>query len=300
VDLLVSGSERPPLTAWRPPVWVVGLLAVAAVSTAGAGVVAAGALQPPPPQDEPVALALEAGSVVATGAGGSRGALLLSARNDGPLPVLLSPVDIDVAGASTRPDFMGAVVAPGKTVEVLTRFSVPECRALARTGTVRFRARPDGGAEQEVELRVGDGGDIGPGILTAGCGGPVVDGAIAIGARAVGGDSRGDGDGVRGFLLVEVRNDGDAVGLVRVDAEVPGVTIYDAVLSPLAPGAAAVARLSFTVPDCAALRRSGRVLVTVFHKGLGPRDLSFRAPADGGTDTGGDVDLGVVLDACAV
>jgi hypothetical protein len=286
VDVLVSGSERPPpFEGRRAPAWVVALLGVAALAVAGAGLAAAGPVRA---GQAAASLEVDARSVVAVRARGRDGVLLLVLRSRAPGAVRVGVEAIDVEGVRAAP--VPPVDLPGGgPVEVAVPVSVPDCDALGAGGAVRLLV-VSAGRREVVERRVPRD------ALTAGCGVPATH-SVAVAVASAGGSRRVEGPGVRGVVAVEVRNRGAALELVRVEAEVPGVIASGGSLR-LPPGGRGTVRLGFHVPDCADLRRTGRIAVEVRAAGFGTRQLGFRATEDEEARTVRDLDLDVLLRGC--
>jgi hypothetical protein len=288
VDVLVSGSERPdfaPLAGWRAPRWLVGLLAVAALATAGAGLAVADAVRA---AEGAASLQVEARSVLAVRPRGRDGVLLLQLRHGGrtPLRVALDALDVDGVRTAAPPP---VDVPAGAAAELAVPVAVRDCDALGAGGVVRLVVET-AGRREAVER------EVPADALTAGCR-PPGERSVAVAVAGGGGTRRVEGAGVRGVVTVQVRNLGTDLRLVRVDAEVPGVIASSGSLRVPA-GAEGAVRLGFHVPDCAALRRTGRVVLEVQADGVGTRELGFRATEDEEARTVRDLDLDVLLRGC--
>jgi hypothetical protein len=287
VDVLASGSERPPV--WdrvRVPGWATALLAVLVLAVAAAGVAA---VPPVRAAGGAAGLEVEARSVVAVRARGRDGLLLLRLRHPGrgPLEVAVAALDVPgVRAAAAGP----VVVEGGGRAELAVPVSVRSCEQLA-AGSVLLAVRRPGEPAREVARRVPSG------ALRAGCGPPADARSVAVAVRAVEGRRRVEGEGVRGVVAVEVTNLGADLELARVDAEVPGVITSSGSLRVPA-GERGTVRLGFHVPVCADLRRTGRVVVTLRSPAVGTRELGFRATEDEEARTVRDLDLDVLLRAC--
>jgi hypothetical protein len=305
MDVLVGGGDGPPsprlaaVLAWRPPDRVVGALAAAVLLAGVGGVAAVGAVRAAVEREaDRLDLAVEARSAVAVRPRGRDGVLLLQVRNDGTRAVVLTGADVAVAGVRARSGVQPQTAAARATVQLEVPFAVHECRALADEGVVRLHARPEGRPERRVDRPVGAAEAVPADLLAAGCRPVSAPDAVALSVRAAGGDVEATPGGARGVLLVEVRNAGTRLDLVRVHAEVPGVLFSPAAVGRLPAEGRVVSRLPFDLPSCEELRRTGRVVLTVLQDGAAPVELGFRATEDEEARTVRDLDLDLVLGAC--
>ncbi|HVM26391.1 MAG TPA: hypothetical protein VM433_01810 [Mycobacteriales bacterium] len=304
MDVLVSGDERPgrrlgSALGWQPPAGAVVALTIAVLATALTGLAGVGAVRAADERDaDRVELVVEARSSVAVRPRGRDGVLVLQVRNDGSRGVEVRDVQIAVEGVRGRGPVEQPTIGRGATIELVVPFAVTDCRALRESGRLVLRVRPEGRAERDVALPVGAGAPVAAGLLAAGCRPAADPSAVAVGVRGLGGDVERTAAGARGVLLVEVRNEGAPLEFARVSAEVPGAAFEVVAVGPLPAGGRSVARLRFDVEACALLRRTGRVVVTVFPDGARPQELGFRATEDEEARTVRDVDLDLVLDAC--
>ena len=299
MDLLESGAEREPLRplelAARVPPWVVAL-ALVPVLVASLLVAVDQRRQAALPDVE-VRLVDRSSSTVA---GVARGALELLLVNRRDRPARLDGLEVQVEGLQVT----GALVLPrelGPYAEHLLRLAylVPSCASLVLPGELVLRVDGD-----EVRVPVVDAAASSDGIALGSCppsarserpGEPT-----DVGARAAGGTSRRVGDAVEGVARLEVRNAGQPVRLLSVDADVPGVVVTARVLAggrTIVTDGVVVIGLRFRIPDCAGLASSGRLVLQVERFG-GVQELSLRVAVEPGDGLGPQVRLPVVLDAC--
>jgi hypothetical protein len=297
VDVLVSGADRPSrdplgrlLGRRAGPATVAGLAAVVVLTAVG-GVLATGPVRA---ATERVALEVEVTSAVAVRLRGRDGVLAVSVRNAGARAVTLDAVEVDAPGLVAGSATAGRL-DPGRRVDLRVPVAVRSCATLGTSGSMRLHLRTPGGGRDVVALRQGDAvlGDV----LAAGC--RPSEGVTAVRVRGLGGDRHPAGQGTHGVVLLAVANEGAALEELHVRVEVPGASLSTATAGPLGPGDQAVVRLSWQVRDCAALRRTGRVVVTARAAGRPPRELGFRVTEDEEARTVRDVDLDTVLRACA-
>ena len=288
MDVLVSGSERAPLAPLagrRAPRWLLALLAVAALTTAGTGLGTAPQVRA---AQGAASLQVDARSAVAVRPRGRDGVLLLGLRHGGRGPLRVALDALEVAGV--RAGAAAPVDVPaGGAVDLVVPVAVRDCGALGDGGTVHLAVTS--GNRREVVER-----DVPADALTAGCGPPAAP-SVAVAVAGDGGSRRVEGDGVRGVVAVRVRNLGADLRLVRVEAEVPGVIASGGSLR-LPAGAEGSVRLGFHVPDCVGLRRTGRIVLEVQADGVGTSELGFRATEDEEARTVRDLDLDVLLRGC--
>jgi hypothetical protein len=126
-------------------------------------------------------------------------------------------------------------------------------------------------------------------------------GALAdLGVRPSGGAARPAGGGAEGFVRLEIRNGGQPVRLLRLDARVPGVLFAPRVLEggrTLETDGVVLVQLAFRVPDCARLRPGGWVVLRVESSG-DVSEVGLRVTAEPAAGLGPQVRLPVVLKAC--
>jgi hypothetical protein len=119
-------------------------------------------------------------------------------------------------------------------------------------------------------------------------------------ARPLGGTATRTGDGAAGVLALEVRNGRQPLRLLSVTARVPGVSFRPVTYRGgrvLSTDDRLELRLSYVVPDCARLRRTGELVLRVAASGI-ERDLTLAVAADPRAGSARQFDLDVVLDAC--
>jgi hypothetical protein len=317
VDLLESGDERerrplaPLLLAWRPPSWVVVLLAVLAVGTVTAGALAVAEATRERARE---AARLEvdvrpAGTSSTTVGGVSRGELTLLLVNRREQRVRLGGLRLAVEGlrvTGVEPAFgkpLGAYEE--RTFRIL--FVVPDCSRLVLPGRVQVSLAADRQPVERRELAVVDPDVAGPGADGFALGGcpPSARGRSAgtstdVGVRPAGGSSSRDGVGATGFLRLEVRNAGPPLRLVSITGEVPGVRFTPRELEggrSVDTDGLVIVRLAFRIDDCALLQPAGRLVMVVERFGA-QQELGLRAVAEPEAGVGPQVDLGVLFDAC--
>ena len=308
MDVLSSGGERPlgDLVAgaadlavrWRPPAWAVAALATVLVGTGAGGVVAADTLRTAAAEQATrVDLSVQASSATAVRPLARDGVLALELRNDGPRRVDVAAGSIDVAGLRSTGAGEPVQIEPGGTGRLVLPFTVRRCEDLAAEGTVELTTTPSGGEPVVVGLQVGSD-DVPAGLLAAGCRPGADPAGVVVEVRALGGRAGPTSAGVQGLLELELRNQGGELRRVSVHAEVPGVQFSPASFTRVQAGGRVVARVPFQVPVCAAVRRTGRVVVTVWQDEQPPVELGFRATEDEEARTVRDVDLDLVLRSC--
>jgi hypothetical protein len=317
VDLLESGDERerrplgPLVRAWRPPAWLVAVVAVLAVATAGSGLVAADDLRREQ-QREAVRLEVDvrpAGTASTTVRGVSRGELTLLLVNRREQRVRLGGLRLDVEGlrvTGVEPAF-GKPLGPFEERVFRILFVVPDCSRLVLPGRVQVSLAADGQPVERRELAVVDP-DLRPpgpdGFSLGGCP-PSARGRSAgtttdVGVRPAGGTSQREGVGARGVLRLEVRNAGPPLQLVSITGEVPGVAFTAREIDggrSIATDGLVIVRLAFRIDDCALLQPAGRLVMVVERFGA-QQELGLRAVAEPEAGVGPQVDLGVLFDAC--
>ena len=119
-------------------------------------------------------------------------------------------------------------------------------------------------------------------------------------ARPLGGTASRAGAGAAGLLALEVRNGRQPLRLLSVTAQVPGVQFRPVSYRggrALGTDDRLELRLSFVVPDCTQVRRSGELVLRVAAGGT-ERDLTLAVVADPQAGRARQFDLDVVLDAC--
>lgn len=119
-------------------------------------------------------------------------------------------------------------------------------------------------------------------------------------ARPLGGTATRTGEAAAGRLSLEVRNGRQPLVLLSVTAQVPGVRFGEVAYRggrALATDERLELGLTFSVADCALVRRSGRVVLRVIAQGA-ERDLTLAVAADPASGTGQQFNLSLVLDAC--
>ena len=316
VDLLESGDERDEVPAavrvrralgWRPPAGAVGLLAVVLL----AGLVGAGlAAREQRAEQARQAVRVDADvlpgrATSSTVRGVARGELGVVVVNRRDVPVRVEGVLADVPGL----EVLDVDVAPGEEVAggqqraVSVRFVVQDCSRLGLPGTLAVSLATAGGPVVQRVLPVLDPDDAREGGVRLGA---CPDSARSdppgrptdVGVRPAGGTAQREGPGASGLALLEVRNGGDRVQLLSVEARVPGVAFDQRRLGDgrsLVTDEVVVLRLGFRVPDCAALGTTGEVVLRVERSG-GVQELVLAAVA--GPGGGGRLDLRVVLEAC--
>ncbi|HWH30525.1 MAG TPA: hypothetical protein VNU26_16495 [Mycobacteriales bacterium] len=306
MDVLVSGSERAPrdavdrLRRWRAPRWLVGLLAVAVVATAGAGPVAAVALRAGQQHAaEAVHLRVEATGTVSVRGRHAGGVLLVRVRNDGPADVHVLDVELDVPGVRSDDGAGNGVLLPASaSLQLDVAFSAHPCAAVRLPGVLRVRAASAAGAEHRVELpvtREGGRGAVRADDVIAGCGRPTPADESAFDVAVLGGDAAPQGGGALGVVLLDVHNAGPRVELLEVTARVPGARFtrhaLPAVGIGMPTGESVEVVLGFSVPACGRVSGAGRVVVTVRDAAGERQEVSVLVP--------GDAARRLVLGACA-
>jgi hypothetical protein len=306
MDLLSSGRERTRAElvgrawGWHPSRRAVTLLAGLVVTTLAGAVVALPVTRGLAQRAaDRVELEVSGESAVAVRGRGRDGTLVLTARNAGEHAVSVRGAELDVPGARGRAAVVGLALSPGQSARVTVPFSVRDCDALERSGRLRLRVAPEGRPERWLPLEVGPDGALSDDLFAAGCRPVSSPDAVVVSLRATGGQVGRTSAGIAGRYEVEVRNEGSELRHVRVHGEVPGVTFSTAAFIGVPAGARLQARLPFAVPACEDLRRTGRIVVTVLRDGEPYLELGFRATEDEEAGTVRDVDLDLVLGACA-
>ena len=316
VDLLESGDERHEVPVavrvrraigWQPPTAAVVVLAAVLLAVlVGAGLAA----REQRAEQAVAAVRVDAdvlprratSSTVRGVARGELGVLVVNRRD---VPVRVEGVLVDVPGLEvlTVDVAAGQEVAGGQPLSVRVRFVVPDCSRLGLPGSLTLSLASAGGPVVQRVLPVLDPDDAREGGVRLGA---CPDSARAdppgrptdVGVRPAGGTSEREGPGASGLALLEVRNGGDRVQLLSVEARVPGVAFAQRRLGDgrsLVTDEVVVLRLGFRVPDCAALGTAGEVVLRVERSG-GVQELVLAAVA--GPGGGGRLDLRVVLEAC--
>lgn len=313
VDLLESGDEVPVAARLgrvldrRPPGWAVGLLAVALLA-----VLVGGGLAARDQRAEQARQAVRVDAEVVPGRatsstvrGVARGELVVLVVNRRDVPVRVEGVLVDVPGLEVLDLDVapGEEVAGGQSRPVSVRFVVEDCSALGLPGTLTVSLATAGGPVVQRVLPVLDPDDAREGGVRLGA---CPDSARSdppgrptdIGVRPAGGTVERDGAGASGIALLEVRNGGDRVQLLSVEARVPGVAFDQRRLGDgrsLVTDEVVVLGLGFRIPDCAVLAAGGEVVLRVERSG-GVQELVLQAVAEPGGQ--GRLDLRVVLGAC--
>lgn len=307
MDLLSSGPDRGPVRprTWpaRPPLPAAVLMAVVLMAVL---LGAAGAVVASRAHREPAAgLRVSASSVVAVQGDAREGVLQLDVANVGPTAVELARVELAVPGVQAAPALVERQLPAGARLGVDVPFQVSACPTgmpagsllvVLRSGTVvRLPVRPDGGlvAPAPTAVAPGPGGQQPLAVdLLGACGVPRPE-VVAVSAVVVGGVRYPSGDGLRGWIRVEVSGRSGYAALISVRSELAGVLFFPASVGPLPAGRSVEVVLAFTVPSCAGVGAGGRVVVTL----AGPygvrRDLAF--PGQAGHPA---VNLDVIRDGC--
>jgi hypothetical protein len=173
VDVLNSGSERPPLRTPTPPAWLVGLVGVAVL---GGGLLARDGLRDAERRAADLAdvrVDLQLLDSRREPGGGLFGTLAVSVR-DPRGRVRVEDVQVDVPGLAHAPD--RSLPRVGRDLGLAVRFVVPECPRLHLPGEVVLRAargdRPLRAARRPV-LQAGAGsveGSVDGSPLLVACG----------------------------------------------------------------------------------------------------------------------------------
>jgi hypothetical protein len=119
-------------------------------------------------------------------------------------------------------------------------------------------------------------------------------------ARPLGGTATRTGEAASGRLALEVRNGRQPLVLLSVTAQVPGVRFAPVTYRggrAMGTDERIELRLGFAIPDCALVRRSGRLVLRVASQGR-ERELALSVVSDPLTGAARQLDLDVVLDAC--
>ena len=331
VDVLESGSDRDAvplpervraLLAVRPPGWALGGLALVIALALVGGVAAARDLRADQAREAlRVDVVLVGGGATSTTVGGvARGQFSLRLSNRRDVPVQVEEVVVEVPGLevlAVEPG-LGEPLGAREEREVVVSFVVADCEELALPGRVSVAMSTLGpaGAGPVVRRHLAvvdpdaegapDGQDAGAQAVRIGA---CPDSARAepagrptdLSVRPAGGSSERSGAGAVGTVLVAVRNGGEPVRLLSVEAQVPGVVFAQRRLAggrTLVPDEVLVVGLRFRVEDCAALQRTGRLVLRVERSGA-VQELGLRVVAEPLAGAGPQADLRVVLDACS-
>lgn len=316
VDVLVSGDEREQVPVSvrvrralrrRPPGWAVGVLSLALlIGLVGGGLAARAQRAEQARQAVRVDAEVSPGRATSsTVRGVARGELVVLVDNRRDVPVRIEGVLVDVPGLEVLDVDVapGEEVAGGQSRSVRVRFVVQDCSQLALPGSMVVSLATPGGPVVQQLLRVLDPDDGQEGGVRLGA---CPDSArndppgrpTDVGVRPSGGTAQRDGAGASGVALLEVRNGGDRVQLLSVEARVPGVAFDQRRLGDgrsLVTDEVVVLRLGYRIPDCAALERTGEVVLRVERSG-GVQELTLDAVDGPGAP--GRLDLRVVLEAC--
>ena len=308
-----EGVRRPaPTWLVRPPVLLVAG-ALAAVLLGGAAT-AALVEEPPaggpsgvagsPPGAGPAVPVLQVRVLGGTAGGGSTsaaGELAVEVSNLTDARVRLGRLTLQAPGlvvTDVRPAF-GRPLGPRETREYALAYQVPVCGLLLLPAQLSVSYLQPGGARAE-------GLSLGPGLQTvpfARC----AEGSTRtlrpdLAVRAIGGSSRKVGAGARGTVELEVRNAGVALRLLSVTAQVPGVRFVDEGQPhglPLGTDDRVEVNLGFVVPDCALLRRTGRLVLRALQAGV-ESEVGLTVTTDVEAGTVRQLALDRVLDSCGV
>ena len=312
MDLLESGAEREPLRqllAVRLPRWVVngiaGALALALVGGVGSAVELRRQAEQEAARPDVEVRVLDSSSSTVSGV--ARGTLRLLLVNRGrdevqvDLGFLVEGLRLTGALAEPLPS-----LAPGAERELRVPYLVPSCASLVLPGRVLVGVESE---QERVErfvpvveagLRSPPPDAIPLGACPASARAATPGEPTDVGARAAGGEVRRVGAGAEGTARLEVRNGGQAVRLLSVDARVPGAVFARRELAgglALEPDGLAIVTLRFRVPDCARLQSVGWLLLQVERFGA-VQELGLRLTAEPAGGLGPQAQLPVVLRAC--
>ncbi|MCW2614585.1 MAG: hypothetical protein JWN08_1579 [Frankiales bacterium] len=235
---------------------------------------------------------------VAVEASGELGVVVTNLR---PARVRLGSLTLVAPGLrvlSVQPGF-GRPLGAGESRDYRLSYAVPVCAALQLPAALRLSYLQDGRPAQSVSLPLGPGLQPVPFALCPEGATREVRPDLAV--RTIGGTDTRRGDGVRGTVALEVRNADAPLQLLSVTAEVPGVRFTDrgpANGITLGTDDRVEVRLGFEVDDCALLRRTGRLVLTVRQDGV-VRELALTLTTETEAGVIRQLALDRVLESCS-